>query len=611
MAEVHRAALGIGEPTVVEHLQQQVEHLRMGLLHLIEQQHRVGPAPHRFGELAPLLVAHVAGRCPHQPGHRIALHEFAHVEAHQGLFLVEQGGGQGLGQFGLAYAGGTQKQKRAHRAARRLHARPGPADRRRHRRHRLGLADHPLRQPRLQFQQLLAFAGQQLLHGDAGGAGHHIGDVAGFHLLAQQRLIAQLGLQGLATPLQARPLVVLQPGQLLQLAIPFGHCHRLAQVFVLLQHLVQFGQQLPLMGPAPLELGQLLAGLALLLAQGRGRFLRGGLSRQQGQIEAAQLRFGLLHQLGFGGDLHAQLGRRLIDQVDGGIGQAAIGDVAIRQPRRRHQGRIGDRDAVVQFVALLEAAQDFHAGFQVGLADRHLLEAAFQGWILFDAAAVMLGGGGAYAAQLAAGQGRLKDAAGIGIGALLAHHRVQLVDEQDHAARPRVGPGICIRVGLGVAHLFEHLPQPFLELAAKLGAGDQSPQVEGHQLLTPQGVGHIASHDALGQQLGHGGLTHARFANQHRIVFAAPRQHLHQPPDFGVATDHRIEFASPGGGGEVAAVALQGRGFGGHRLQAQGFLIASGGLGGIAGGGRPGTGGRPGRGGGHGGGRQGRRWYRR
>ena len=308
----------------------------------------------------------------------------------------------------------------------------------------------------------------------------------------------------------------------------------------------------------------------------------------------------MLHQLGFGGDLHPQLGRRLIDQVDGGIGQAAIGDVAIRQPRRRHQGRIGDRDAVVQFVALLEAAQDFHAGFQVGLADRHLLEAAFQGRILFDAAAVMLWGGGAYTAQLAAGQGRLEDAAGIGIGALLAHHRVQLIDEQDHAARPRIAPRICIRVGprigLGVAHLFEHLPQPFFELAAKLGAGNQSPQVEGHQLLTPQGVGHIAGHDALGQQLGHGGLAHARFADQHGIVLAAPRQHLHQPPDFGVATDNRIEFAGPGRGGEVAAIALKSRGFYGHRLQLEGVPVTSGGLGGIAGGGWSGTGNRPGRG---------------
>ena len=368
----------------------------------------------------------------------------------------------------------------------------------------------------------------------------------------------------------------------------------------MLQHLAQLGQQLPLVGPAPLELGQLLAGLALLLAQGRGRFLRGGLGCQQGQIEAAQLGFGFLHQLGFGGDLHPQLGRRLIDQVDGGIGQAAIGDVAIRQPGGGHQGRIGNRYAVVQFIALLEAAQNFHAGFQVGLANRHLLEAAIQGWILFDAAAVMLGGGGADAAQLAAGQGRLEDAAGIGIGALLAHHGVQLIDEQDHAARPRIAPRICIRVGprigLGVAHLFEHLPQPFFELAAKLGTGDQSPQVEGHQLLTPQGVGHIPGHDALGQQLGHGGLAHAGFADQHGIVLAAPRQHLHQPPDFGVATDHRIEFAGPGGGGEVAAIALQGRGFDGHRLQAQGFLLASGGPGGIAGGGRPGTGNRPGRG---------------
>ena len=109
MAEVHGAALGIGEAAVVEHLQQQIEHLRVGLLHLIEQQHRVGPAPHRLGELTALLVAHIARGCSHQPGHGVALHEFAHVEAHQGVVLVEKRRRQSLSQLGFAHAGGAQK----------------------------------------------------------------------------------------------------------------------------------------------------------------------------------------------------------------------------------------------------------------------------------------------------------------------------------------------------------------------------------------------------------------------------------------------------------------------------------------------------------------------
>ena len=51
-------------------------------------------------------------------------------------------------------------------------------------------------------------------------------------------------------------------------------------------------------------------------------------------------------------DLGAQLGRRLIDQVDGLVGQEAVGDVAVRQHRRRHQGRVLDADAVMHLVAL-------------------------------------------------------------------------------------------------------------------------------------------------------------------------------------------------------------------------------------------------------------------
>ena len=73
VAEVDRAALPVGEPAVVEHLQQDVEGLGVGLLDLVEQHHRVGPTPHRLGELAALLVADVAGRRPDQPRDRVPL----------------------------------------------------------------------------------------------------------------------------------------------------------------------------------------------------------------------------------------------------------------------------------------------------------------------------------------------------------------------------------------------------------------------------------------------------------------------------------------------------------------------------------------------------------
>src|SRR5262249_20104345 len=45
VAEVDRAALAIGEPAVVEDLQEDVEHVRVRLLDLVEQEHAVRPPP--------------------------------------------------------------------------------------------------------------------------------------------------------------------------------------------------------------------------------------------------------------------------------------------------------------------------------------------------------------------------------------------------------------------------------------------------------------------------------------------------------------------------------------------------------------------------------------
>jgi hypothetical protein len=49
VAEIHGAALAIGQAAIVEHLQQHVEHVRMRLLDFIEQDHgiRAGAAPLR------------------------------------------------------------------------------------------------------------------------------------------------------------------------------------------------------------------------------------------------------------------------------------------------------------------------------------------------------------------------------------------------------------------------------------------------------------------------------------------------------------------------------------------------------------------------------------
>ena len=161
--------------------------------------------------------------------------------------------------------------------------------------------------------------------------------------------------------------------------------------------------------------------------------------------------------------------------------------------------------------------------------------------------AVLVEGGGADHAQLAAGQHRLDHVAGVhgALGGAGADDGVQLVDERDDLA-------------LGVGDLLQHGLQPLLELAAVLGPGHHRRQVEGDEPLVLQALGHVAVDDAPGQALDDGRLADAGLADQHRVVLGAPGQHLDRAADLVVAADDRVELALGGHGREVAPVALEG-----------------------------------------------------
>ena len=64
--EVHRPALAVGDPAVAQHLQQDVEHIGVGFLHLIEQHHAVGFAADGLGQLAALFITDVSRRRANQ-----------------------------------------------------------------------------------------------------------------------------------------------------------------------------------------------------------------------------------------------------------------------------------------------------------------------------------------------------------------------------------------------------------------------------------------------------------------------------------------------------------------------------------------------------------------
>ncbi len=60
VAEIDGAALPVGQPPVIEHLQQYVEHVGVGLFDFVEQDHLVGAAAHRLGQAAAFLIADIA-----------------------------------------------------------------------------------------------------------------------------------------------------------------------------------------------------------------------------------------------------------------------------------------------------------------------------------------------------------------------------------------------------------------------------------------------------------------------------------------------------------------------------------------------------------------------
>ena len=84
-----------------------------------------------------------------------------------------------------------------------------------------------------------------------------------------------------------------------------------------------------------------------------------------------------------------------------------------------------------------------------------------------------------------------------------------------------------------------------------------APRSSADHPLAEQRLRHVTGHDPLRQALDDRGLADARLADEHRVVLRAPRQHLHDAADLGVAADHRVELALAGPVGQVDAVLLQ------------------------------------------------------
>src|SRR5699024_5343312 len=162
-----------------------VEHIRMGLLDLIQQDDRVRLPAHGFRQLAALVVAHIAGRCPYQTADAVALHIFTHIDAHHGIFVVEEEVGQRTSQLGFAHAGRAKEEKRTDRPLFVLQTGARTANGIRDRFHSLILTDHTFVELSFQMHQLLALTLQHFSYRNAGPARDNFSDIFTFYFFLQ------------------------------------------------------------------------------------------------------------------------------------------------------------------------------------------------------------------------------------------------------------------------------------------------------------------------------------------------------------------------------------------------------------------------------------------
>ena len=116
--EVDRAPAAVREATLVEHAEEALEHVAVGLLDLVEEDDLVRTTAHRLGELPARLVADVAGRRADEPRDGVRLGVLGEIEPRHRVGRVEEALGDRLRGLRLADAGGAEQEERADRTPR-------------------------------------------------------------------------------------------------------------------------------------------------------------------------------------------------------------------------------------------------------------------------------------------------------------------------------------------------------------------------------------------------------------------------------------------------------------------------------------------------------------
>ena len=114
--EVHQATLIVGQSTIIEDLQQDVEDIGVRLLDLVEEDDGVRLAAYGLGQLTAFVIAYIARRCTDEAGGGELLLVLAHVNTRQHRLVIEEYLRQSLRQLRLTDPRRAEEDKGADRA---------------------------------------------------------------------------------------------------------------------------------------------------------------------------------------------------------------------------------------------------------------------------------------------------------------------------------------------------------------------------------------------------------------------------------------------------------------------------------------------------------------
>ena len=163
VTEVRLAAVRVGQRRVIHHLQQDADHVRVRLLDLVEQQHRVRRLADRVDQQAPLFEADVPGRRANQSRDGVLLHVLGHVVADE---VDAQNARELSRKLGLADAGRPREQEVADRLVGRPQSRSRQLDRGRDFVNRAFLSEDDQLQLLVERRERRTIVARHRLHGD-------------------------------------------------------------------------------------------------------------------------------------------------------------------------------------------------------------------------------------------------------------------------------------------------------------------------------------------------------------------------------------------------------------------------------------------------------------